>query len=298
MKNTQIASAMFWGSGMRKIVTIMFVVIMILVFVPLPMRCEMESIPAAPWNPGIFPEGITPPPPPPQPQRSVDYCYSFLNPVFWSEEGEVRFYWMRSFDEQEKSIDGVWVRQIYFSYPADYSNDELLLGASHNVFIGKVLTQTGTIELAGNPTTQYHVEVINNIKGDAAKVITLNQEGGYKDGVQYIIKDGAPPLQLGSTYVLATRYRSADNSYTLNAHANASKLLTTDSRLSDAQLRVFADKDSKVNTFISAYVNEVLLQADIVNANTLNSFNSLPPNAKAAAQARAEEARGMLEKLQ
>jgi len=74
--------------------------------------------------------------------------------------------------------------------------------------------------------------------------------------------------------------------------------LSTDPTLTNAKLKALADKDPRVNAFTSAYPNEELLQADIAHTNTRNSFTSLPPAAKATAQARAEEARVILEGIQ
>ncbi len=185
---------------------------------------------------------------------------------------------------------------IHPSYPADFSDNAILMGASHNVFVGKVIAQVGTNELAGSPTTQFSVEVVNNIKGDLKNTVVVNQLAGYKGGVLYITdEDSGGLLQPGSTYLFATRYRAEDDTHTLNSHSNASKLLSSDAKLDLAALQSLAAADEKVKSLEAAYPNEQLLDADVAHANTHNDYKSLPPEAKAAAQARADEAKASLE---
>ncbi len=119
----------------------------------------------------------------------------------------------------------------------------------------------------------------------------VNQSGGYKDGVLYVMDEGGALLQPGATYLLATRYDTDAHYYTLNPHENASKLLSTDSPLSVAALRTLIAKDSKVRALTAAYPNEELLQADVYHANTRNNFKSLSADMRAAAQTRAEQAK-------
>jgi hypothetical protein len=102
-------------------------------------------------------------------------------------------------------------------------------------------------------------------------------------------------LEIGSTYLFATRYNAEDDTHTLNSHSNASKLLSSDPGFDKKDLKALVDKDSKIKSLEVAYANEILLDADIGHNNTRNSFQSLPPDAKAAAVARADAARVELE---
>ena len=181
------------------------------------------------------------------------------------------------------------------SYPADYRDNAILLGASHNVFIGKVLAIASTKDFVGNPATQFSVEVIKNIKGNLKDTVILNQEGGMKNGVMYHIEDSTL-LQPGSTYILATRYEPEGDMYTLNPHPNAHKLLSSDASLSDAELKKLADTDEKTKTLEVAYPKEHLLEADVYHANTRNEFTSLPDTEKALVQKHADDAEGQLTK--
>jgi len=183
---------------------------------------------------------------------------------------------------------------IHPLYPADFSNNQILMGASHNVFVGKVLAQVGTNDFMGDPATQFSVQIIDNIKGELKDTVIINQSGGYKDGVLYVMDEGGALLQPGATYLLATRYDTDAHYYTLNPHENASKLLSTDSTLSSAALRTLIAKDPKVRALQAAYPNEELLQADVYHANTRNNFKSLSADMKAPAQSRADAAKASL----
>ncbi len=179
-------------------------------------------------------------------------------------------------------------------YAANYADNAILMGASHNVFVGKVIAQVGENPIAGRPTTQFSVQVIKNIKGDLKDMVVLNQLGGYRDGILYLMDEESTMLLPGSTYLFATRYNPEDDTHTLNSHVNASKLLSSDTNLDSASLQTLAGQDEKVKTLEAAYPDEVLLDADIAHQNTRNAFKDLPPEAKAAAQSRADKAKAAL----
>ncbi|MCK9351809.1 MAG: hypothetical protein WCT49_02005 [Candidatus Paceibacterota bacterium] len=171
------------------------------------------------------------------------------------------------------------------SYAADYAKDDILLGSSHNVFIGRVIKQEGTKSRFATPETQFKVEVVSNIKGDLHGTVTVDQFGGYKNGVLYTVADDNPTpnrsadsylLKEGSTYLLATRYNETEDWYTLNSFYTASKLLSTDKNMNPADLKALADNDERVKALKEAYPKEKLLDADISHGNTKNSFVSLP----------------------
>jgi hypothetical protein len=123
----------------------------------------------------------------------------------------------------------------------------------------------------------------------------VEQEGGVKNGILQTIEDAFPLLEPGSTYILATRYNESENAYTVIANENAGKLLTKDASLDNTQLKALSEQDEKVKSLEAAYPDEKLLDADIAHNNTRNSFQSLPPEAKAAAQARADSAEASLD---
>ncbi|MES2315223.1 MAG: hypothetical protein V4486_00615 [Patescibacteria group bacterium] len=185
----------------------------------------------------------------------------------------------------------ILVRIIHPQYVADFSDDQVLMGASHNVFIGKVIERVGTKERGIGPETQFSVEVLENIKGDLKDTVTVDQAGGYKDGVLYAVseeggsntktnKESLYLLQPGSTYLFATRYNEKENWYTLNSYPTASKVLDDGSISDNAQLKTIADNDSRVQALKNAYLNEVPLDADLKSNNALNSYVSVQEKLK------------------
>lgn len=218
------------------------------------------------------------------------HCYSPLHKEFWdiTKVFNLRLFW---------SLDNKQRINIHLSYPTDFSNNQNLIGGASNVFVAKVIAQTGNKETTVGPRTQYTVEIVQNIKGDLSGIVTLDQLGGYKNGQLVTVEDSTLEgylLQPGSTYFLTTRYNEKENWYTLNPHPNASKLLSSDSVKSDADLKALSDQDEKVKSLEAAYPDEVLLDADIAHQNTRNEFKSLPADKKAAAQSRADSARASL----
>lgn len=177
--------------------------------------------------------------------------------------------------------------EIHFQYPADFSDDRILVGASHNIFVGKVIKQVGNKSIGAAPETQFEVEVIDNIKGDLKGVVVVNQMGGYMDGILYVIHDDIvipgeekknTLLNSGETYLFASRFNENENWHVLNSHPNATKLISKDSNLTIAELKNLAKNDEKVIKFREAYKNEILLDVDVKNNNTRNSYESLQEN--------------------
>lgn len=174
--------------------------------------------------------------------------------------------------------DDVKVRVLQPQYVADFINPRVLVGASHNAFVGKVIRQVGSERHDLWPETQFEVQVISNIKGNLEGIVIVNQEGGYKDRVLYVFELGDSDsymLEPGSTYLMATRYSKQYGWYTVISHEAGKKLITNDDSKDEAQLRAMIENDSRVAELEGAYKHEILLDADVKNNNTLNSYNSL-----------------------
>jgi hypothetical protein len=176
------------------------------------------------------------------------------------------------------------VVSIDSEYAADFSNDAILVGASHNIFVGKVIAKSGTKERGIGPETQFQVEVVENIKGDLQGVVTVNQQGGTSNGVLYIVNGDTLSstnyaqtymLEPGATYLFATRYSPEEAWYTLNPYPTARKALSFNPSITDTQIRELADIDPRVNQLKAVYPNEVLLDADVKHNNTPNSYVSV-----------------------
>jgi hypothetical protein len=164
---------------------------------------------------------------------------------------------------------------VEMEYAADFSNDKILMGASHNVFVGKIIKQIGSIDRGVGPETQFEVQIVLNIKGDLQGMVTVDQEGGYQNGIFYYIQDGAPLLRAGATYLLATRYNAQGNWHTLIPSISGSQFIIDDNGLSIDKLQTLAKNDIRVKRLENAYPSEILLDADIKHNNELNSYQSL-----------------------
>lgn len=179
-------------------------------------------------------------------------------------------------------------RTISFQYVTDFSDDRKLMGTSHNVFVGKVIRQVGVKERGIGPETQFEVEVIQNIKGNLQGSVVVNQQGGYRNGILYLVYEGDVVLpadngnfsmdtlfEPGATYLFASRYSERENWYTFVSHPNGRKLISKDKSLNKVQLETLAKNDAKVIKLQDAYKNEILLDVDIKNNNARNSYQSL-----------------------
>ncbi|NJD51646.1 MAG: hypothetical protein FIB07_02140 [Candidatus Methanoperedens sp.] len=111
-------------------------------------------------------------------------------------------------------------------YMVDVTNDSALVGSVDNVFIGKVIAQTGNKpnsvpagKASGfSPQTQFNVEVLENIKGNLNGIIKVSQYGGYekKNGEnQLILIEGDKLLEPSKTYLFAAGVNDIDKWYTL-----------------------------------------------------------------------------------
>jgi hypothetical protein len=136
------------------------------------------------------------------------------------------------------------------------------VGASRNVFTGKVVKQIGNKETEIGPRTQYSVVVIDSIKGELKGTVTVDMFGGYTPEGQLVVVEENDPqdffLQKGYVYVFATRYNEKEDWYTLIAHPNARKVFSEDANLSIVDARAIGESDEKVRRWKQSYVDEIL----------------------------------------
>lgn len=188
----------------------------------------------------------------------------------------------------------------YLLYPGDPQNDRILIGASQNVFVAKIISQTGNKVTEIGPRTQYEAEVVDNIKGNLVGKITIDLLGGFDfSGNLVLVEDegsasGNNLLKIGATYLFATRYNDQEKWYTVIAHPNARELLSENQKLNEGELQKISHNNEKFNRWEIAYPKEILDEVDVKNERTKNSFESLPTEAKAVVDARASEAEASL----
>ncbi len=139
------------------------------------------------------------------------------------------------------------------------TDDRELVGFADNVFIGKVIAQTGNKANtpppeAGDtpgfsPQTQFSVEVLENIKGNLSGIITVSQHGGYeeKNGVnRLVLMDGDKLLEPGKTHLFATRFNYIDGWHTIVIN-----------NYGDLPIKDQTDRKNKVERFKKAFSQEI-----------------------------------------
>ncbi|MHB8945074.1 MAG: hypothetical protein ACYC6I_00915 [Bacillota bacterium] len=136
------------------------------------------------------------------------------------------------------------ISYIRYQSAVDVMNDQKLVGWADNVFLGKVISQTGTKKLGSIPETQFSVEVLKSIKGALAGTVTVNQQGGKEDN-QLILLEKDKMLELGKTYLFITRLNKEENWHTLVPYYG--DILVTEE----------AQKGSLVDRFTAAYGAEI-----------------------------------------
>ena len=195
--------------------------------------------------------------------------------------------------EKQKSVinqtppKGFSIKGLHFEFVADESDPKILMGGSQYVFVAKILRQVGNeTNIAWMPKTQFEAEVISNIKGNVQGKIIVSQVGGFYNGVLYVANGdllgpaNSPSagrlLQVGSTYLLPTRYLpSFSPYYGISFFPGTITLISNDPNLTMLQLKTEAESNLKYRELLEAYPNEILLSADIQHGYTQNSFQSL-----------------------
>lgn len=81
------------------------------------------------------------------------------------------------------------VGEAHVAYAFDVKDEKLLVGASDNVFVGRVVEKVGVSGLDSVgvsdqldvpiPRTQFSVAVLENVKGSLEDTVTVSQDGGY-----------------------------------------------------------------------------------------------------------------------
>lgn len=155
-------------------------------------------------------------------------------------------------------------KELQPSLAYDVSNTETLVKHVDNVFIGKIIKQTGTeSKYGGIPYTHFSVSVLSNIKGDLQRTINVRQLGGYRNGILHIVKGGdmiVPGeeggadknflLQIGHVYVFATNHNKEKTLHAVSAFPYDYRRITSDSTLSDTAALDLARQNSRVQDFV------------------------------------------------
>lgn len=147
---------------------------------------------------------------------------------------------------------------------ADFSDDRVLTGSSHNVFVAKVLEDLGSVALRGIPLphTRFRVAVAANIKGTLEGEIFVDTAGGIKNGKLYVVRGVKPSerLQVGGTYLFCTRSDSEnpERAHLVTRQPSGKDIISTDSARTLPELSELAAKSPRLQQMIEAYKNELI----------------------------------------
>ncbi len=173
------------------------------------------------------------------------------------------------------------------------SDYRTFVGGATNIFVGKVLAQTGTEVRDGgfSPRAIFDVEAIYNVKGSLRGIIRVSQFTAPhfdnptmdRNAADYIIRPW-------HTYLLVVIYGGDNDPYFyLTLSSNSQQFISDNPNFTNTQLEELARKDGKVYELLNAYPNEILNDYDIQHGNTLNSFQSLSDQEKQAVYAKFQE---------
>lgn len=130
-------------------------------------------------------------------------------------------------------------------YAFDARDKRKLVGYATNVFVGRVVEETGSegAPLSGPgektlPKTQFSVEVSENIKGDlGGDTVTVSQTGGYvEEGREARVEDDSP-LQPGQEYLFSTSYDEEEGRYVIVAQPFGAVLIEDEEQRGEAEER-------------------------------------------------------------
>lgn len=144
----------------------------------------------------------------------------------------------------------------------DTSDERMLVGFADNVFVGRVGGRVGDEPLEGRvvpdpdspegaapstPQTQFSVEVLDNVKGQLNRTVTVSQTGGRVPGENAVMQNnGDPLLQPGQTVLFATRFDSGRGWHQITSANHA-----------DVRLETSEERNRVVNRFEEARENQI-----------------------------------------
>lgn len=104
--------------------------------------------------------------------------------------------------------------EMHATYSFEANDKRKLVGASENVFVGRVIEKVGSEPIPAlkpipgednsSPATQFEVQVIRPIKGELNGTVTVNQHGGRDEGGQLMLLEEDPLFEPGKVYLISS----------------------------------------------------------------------------------------------
>ena len=155
--------------------------------------------------------------------------------------------WPRTPEQQPSRVEpsDVGSSDMEVRYAFDAMDPRELVGFASNVFLGQVVeeidSEGATLSGPGErvvPRTQFSVEVLKNVKGDAEGTVTVNQTGGYDEQEGHEVRiEGDSLLEPGKKYLLVTNYNPEEGWYAVVAQPFGDVLVEGEARRRDVEER-------------------------------------------------------------
>ncbi len=183
-------------------------------------------------------------------KNSVMYfssCKASLNTPQAHDRSDYYSMWSKAADQQPSRVEphDTGASSIEVRYAFDAMDPRELVGFATNVFVGQVVEEAGSegAPLSGPgeivvPRTQFFVEVLKNVKGDAEGTVTVSQTGGYDEEEGREVRvEGDSLLEPGKKYMFVTSYNPEEEWYVVVAQPFGDVLVEGEARRRDVEER-------------------------------------------------------------
>ncbi len=174
-------------------------------------------------------------------------CKASINTPQAHDRSDYYSMWSKAADQQPPRVEphytGSSSMEVRYAFGA--MDPRELVGFATNVFVGQVVEEAGSegAPLSGPgervvPRTQFSVEVLKNVKGDAEGTVTVSQTGGYdvEEGREVRV-EGDSLLEPGKKYMFVTSYDLEEEWYVVVAQPFGDVLVEGEARRRDVEER-------------------------------------------------------------
>ena len=183
-------------------------------------------------------------------------CKAFLNTPQAHDRSDYYSLWPKAADQQPSQIEppDMGSSNMEVRYAFDATDPRELVGFATNVFVGQVGEETNSqgTPLSGPgervmPRTQFSIEVLKNVKGDAEGKVTVSQTGGYDEEEGREVRvEGNSLLEPGKKYMFVTSYNPEEEWYVVVAQPFGNVLVEGEARRRDVEERFEQAEEEQV----------------------------------------------------
>jgi hypothetical protein len=184
------------------------------------------------------------------------FCKASFNTPQTHDRSDYYSLWPRATEQQPSRAEAADAgsSDMEVRYAFDAMDPRELVGFATNVFVGQVVEEIGSegAQLSGPdertvPRTQFSVEVLKNVKGDAEGTVTVSQAGGYDEEEGREVRvEGDSLLQPGKKYLFATSDNPEEGWYAVVAQPFGDVLVEGEARRRDVEERFEQAEEEQV----------------------------------------------------